>query len=276
MLSMIENATRIVGLLIAASALFAASTAPSTLAQSDEDGLTIAVAANFTRPMEQLADRFGAETDRATTLVDGSTGALFTQISNGAPFDVFFAADVERPRRLQDEGRIVEGSRFTYAIGQPVLWSPADDVVDPSGNVLETGNFRRIALADPELAPYGEAARQVMIARGVWDELQSQHKVVFGRNVNQAHQFVRSGNAELGFVALSQVIAPDSGKIKGSHWRPPQSQHDPVEQQAVILKRTDQRALAQSFVEFVRSEAGAEVMEPFGYAVPEAGDASSD
>ncbi len=276
MTTWIDDLVRIVGLLIVALALLTASSGPRPMAQAAEDGLTIAVAANFTRAMERLADRFEAETDRATRLAVGATGTLYTQIANGAPFDVFFAADAERPRRLEEEGRIVEGSRVTYAIGQPLLWSAQVDALDPNGDALEDGDFRRLAMADPELAPYGEAARQVMIERGVWDELRSEAKIVFGRNVGQAHQFVASGSAELGFVALSQVIDPATGETEGSRWLPPQQMHDPVRQQAVILTRTEQRSLAQAFVDFVRSDEGAEVLRRFGYAIAGPADDASE
>lgn len=255
--------------------LMIAPLSSSTAAQSDGE-LTVAVAANFTRAMEAIERRFEADTGGAVTSVVASTGTLYAQITNGAPVDAFFAADVERPRQLAEDDAIVEGSRFTYAIGRPVLWSVDEAMIDSSGEVLETGEFRRLAMANPSLAPYGEAARQIMIERGVWDELQSQNKIVFGQNVNQAHQFIQSGNADLGFVALSQVIDPDSGEVEGSHWRPPETLYDPVKQQAVILERTEQRALAQSFMDFVRSTAGTEIIETFGYAVPEARDASSE
>jgi molybdate transport system substrate-binding protein len=261
----IEAVTRFVGLLMAMAALSAASTAPSTLAQSDEDGLTIAVAANFTRAMEAIERRFEAATERPVTLVIASTGTLYAQIANGAPIDIFFAADAERPRRLEQEGLVVDGSRFTYAIGRSILWSAEADAVDPDGDVLASGDVRQIAIANPRLAPYGEAARQVMTARGVWEELQP--KLVFAQNVNQAHQFVASGNAELGFIALSQVIDPATGEIGGSHWLPPQAMYDPVRQQAVVLQRTERRPLAASFVDFVQSEEVAEIIRTFGYAV---------
>ncbi len=247
----------------------------STAARTD-DALTVAVAANFTRAMEAIERRFEAATGEAVTFLFASTGTLYAQITNGAPVDAFFAADVERPQQLAEDGAIVEGSRFTYAIGRPVLWSSDEAMIDSSGEVLETGEFRRLAMAKPSLAPYGEAARQIMIERGVWDELRSRNKIVFGQNVNQAHQFIRSGNAELGFIALSQVIDPESGEVEGSRWQPPATLHDPVKQQAVILERTHRPALARSFMDFVRSEAGTEIMETFGYAVPEARDASSE
>lgn len=267
---------RIVGRVIALSVIGAMlATVPhgaSTIAQNDAP-LTIGVAANFTRAMQAIARRFERETDASITLTFASTGTLYAQITNGYPVDAFFAADVERPRRLEQAGAIVEGSRFTYALGQPVLWSADPDLVDPAGDVLERGDFRRLAIADPTLAPYGEAARQVLIERGVWEALEP--KIVFAQNVNQAHQFITSGNAQLGFVGLSQVIDPETGKIDGSHWHPAQAMYDPVEQQAVILKRTQRRELADAFMAFVRGAQGAEIIRAFGYALPDAEEPSA-
>lgn len=264
---------RMMGLVILGMALSMGWSPAPTIAQEDAK-LTIGVAANFTGTMQAIAAAFEDQTDRRVTLTFASTGTLYAQLVNGAPLDAFFAADAERPRKLDEDGAIVHGSRFTYAIGQSVLWSADGDLVDRAGDVLERGRFRRLALADPRLAPYGEAARQVMIERGVWDELQP--KLVFPQNVNQAHQFIATGNAELGFIALSQVIDPATGEVDGSHWLPPRAMYDPIHQQAVILKRTDRRELAKAFMAFVRSEQGAEIIRDFGYAVPVADDASSD
>ena len=245
----------------------------SLVSRSDNPELTLAVAANFTRAMEALVAAFEDETNQAVTLVFGSTGTLYAQITNGAPYDAFFAADARRPRLLDEDGATVAGTRFTYAIGRPVLWSPDSDLVQDA-QVLVNGGVRRVALADPKLAPYGEAARQVMTGLGVWETLQP--KIVYGENVNQAYQFVDSGNAEVGFVALSQVIDPKTGNIGGSRWQPPPTMYDPIEQQAVILKRTDERPLAERFMTYLRSDSATEVIRRFGYAVPNSETSSTD
>lgn len=264
---------RIMALAIVAILLVMGHGPATTVAQADGQ-LTIGVAANFTRAMQALAGAFEQQRGRPVSLSFASTGTLYAQIINGAPFDAFFAADVERPRKLEEDGAIIEESRFTYAIGQLILWSAAPDLVDSGGDVLQHRDFRHLAIADPKLAPYGEAARQVMVKRGVWDELQS--RLVFAQNVNQAYQFITSGNAELGFIALSQVIDPDTGGVGGSHWPPPQQTYDPVEQQAVILERTEHGELAEAFMAFVRGEQGTEIIGRFGYAVPEADESSID
>jgi len=268
-----QGLRRIMALVIVGVLLAMGSSPAPTVAQEDGE-LTIGVAANFTRAMQVIAGAFEEETGQSVSLTFASTGTLYAQITNGAPFDVFFAADVERPRKLDEDGAIIEGNRFTYAIGQSILWSADPDLVDPAGGVLQHGDFRHLAIADAKLAPYGEAARQVMIERGVWDELQS--RLVFAQNVNQAYQFITSGNAELGFIALSQVIDPVTGEIDGSHWLPPQAMYDPVAQQAVILKRTDHHKLAEAFTAFVRGAQGAEIIRNFGYGVPDTDESSSD
>lgn len=239
----------------------------STGARSANRELTVAVAANFTRTMEALVAAFEAETDGNVTLVFGSTGTLYAQITNGAPFDAFLAADARRPRLLDENGAIVAGSRFTYAIGRSVLWSAEPDLVQDA-QILDDKGIRRVAMADPKLAPYGAAARQVMRKLGVWEALEP--KLVYGENVNQAYQFVESGNTEVGFVALSQVINPEAGEIDGSHWQPPPARYDPIEQQVVVLKDTDQRALAERLMAFLQSDSAAEIIRRFGYNVPDA------
>jgi len=245
----------------------------SLLSRSDNPELTVAVAANFTRTMEALVAQFEAKTDHRVTLVLGSTGTLYAQITHGAPFDAFFAADARRPRLLDEDGAIVADSRVTYAIGRPVLWSNKPDLVQ-NESVLTNGRIRRVALAEPKLAPYGEAARQVMTQLGVWEALQP--KIVYGENVNQAHQFVDSGNADVGFVALSQVIDPATGAIDGSHWQPPPTMYDPIDQQAVILKGTDQRRLAERFMAYLRSDPAAAIIREFGYDMPNSETTSTD
>ena len=222
----------------------------------------IAVASNFTTTMRVLAERFEEQTGHAVVLLPGSTGKHFAQIMNGAPFDAFFAADTQRPERLEAEGRIIPGSRFTYAIGKLVLWSPDPDLVDSYGAVLESGTFRRLAIANPRLAPYGRAAQQFLESRGILKSLQP--KLVRGENISQAFQFVASGNAELGLVALSQLM--QSGRHgEGSRWQVPDKLHTPIEQQAVLLSDS---AAAVDFMRFAKSESARAIIRDSGYGIP--------
>jgi molybdate transport system substrate-binding protein len=219
----------------------------------------VAVAANFASTLNALAERFEATSGDHVLVSVGSTGRLYAQIDNGAPFELFFAADVERPRRLENEGAIVPGTRFTYAIGRIVLWSPRSGYVDADGNVLETGSYRHLAIANPELAPYGAAARDVLRGRGLWEHLQS--RIVRGQDIGQTYSYVYSGNAELGFVALSQLEKPGK-QVQGSYWLVPQSLYSPIEQQAVLLKDTP---AARAFVAFVKSDEGLAIIRSYGY-----------
>lgn len=222
----------------------------------------IAVASNFTHTMKEIAQRYEAKSGVKVTLVFGSTGKLYAQIRNGAPFDAFFAADVKRPERLDNDGIALPGSRFTYAVGKIVLWSPKPDIVDTDGRVLKTGNFRHLALANPIFAPYGQAAEQIMQKRGVWETLQN--RLVMGENISQAFHFVYSGAANLGFVAYSQVKCLDNSE-KGSFWIPPQSLYDPIEQQAVLLK---DNAATREFLAFIKSKKARKIIQKFGYDTP--------
>ena len=228
---------------------------------SHADELTIAVAANFTRAAKQLVAEFEQHSTHRVHLAFGSTGAQYAQIIHGAPFDAFFAADARTPMRLEEDGRIQPGSRFTYARGQLILWSPKVGVVDPEGKVLQRGDFAHLAMANPRLAPYGLAAQQTLEALGVAEKLQE--KLVRGENISQAHQFIHSGAAGLGFVALAQIIDPEKPEqISGSYWRVPADLYEPIEQQAVLL--SDKKA-AREFVDFVRSEKGKGIIRAYGY-----------
>ncbi|RUM93867.1 MAG: molybdate ABC transporter substrate-binding protein, partial [Thiothrix sp.] len=171
------------------------------------DNIHIAVASNFSDTIKQIPKYFKADTGHKVTLVFGSTGKHYAQIKNGAPFEAFFAADMKRPQLLDSEGLALPGSRFTYAIGKLALWSPTTGFVDKEGKALNEDNFHYLALANPKLAPYGKAAQQVLQQRGLWDSLSG--RMVRGENIGQASQFVKSGNAELGFVAYSQIKSPD-------------------------------------------------------------------
>ena len=228
---------------------------------SNADELTIAVAANFTRAAKQLVAEFEQRSEHRVHLAFGSTGGHYAQIIHGAPFDAFFAADAKTPMRLEEEGKIRRGSRFTYTRGLLVLWSPKAGVVDPEGKVLQRGDFAHLAMANPRLAPYGLAAQQTLEALGVAEKLQE--KLVRGENISQTHQFIHSGAAELGFVALAQIIDPGQPEqISGSYWRVPVNYYKPIEQQAVLL--SDKKA-AREFIAFVRSEKGKAIIRGYGY-----------
>jgi len=223
------------------------------------DPVRIAVAANFAGVAQELGRRFAADTGHVPTFVFGSTGKHYAQIVNGAPFDMFLAADAERPRLLEQQRLIVAGTRFTYAVGHIVLWSAREDYVDDAGAILADGTFRRLAVAEPDLAPYGRAARQALTALGHWQRLVP--RIVRGKNVSQAFGFVSTGNAELGIVAASQVAARE-GDSPGSVWVIPLDLYEPIEQQAVLLR--DGRA-GRSFIAFLHSAAARALIRAHGY-----------
>jgi len=225
----------------------------------------LAVAANFAAPMRSLAQSFEKATGHKVVVALGATGQLYAQIKNGAPFDVLLAADDETPKKLESEGLAVSGSRATYAIGRLVLWSKRDGLIDAKGEFLSTGRFDRIAIANPKLAPYGLAAIEVIEKLGLTQAIKP--KVVEASNITQAHQFVASGNAEIGFVALAQVA--EGGKIKsGSGWIIPESLHSPIQQDLVLLLRGKANPAAQQLIEFLRSENAKAVIRSYGYTLP--------
>jgi molybdate transport system substrate-binding protein len=209
--------------------------------------------------MDALASAFGAQGEHTVLVSAGSTGSHYAQIKNGAPFEAFFAADAERPEMLEREGIALAGSRFRYAVGRLVLWSAQPGYVDAAGDVLATGNYRHLAIANPDLAPYGSAARDVLRARGLWANVQT--RLVQGQDVGQTYSFVATGNAELGFVALAQIERP-GGRPAGSYWLVPESLHDPIEQYAVLLRDTPG---ARAFVEFVKTEEARTIIRNYGY-----------
>lgn len=220
----------------------------------------VAVATNFAKTARALAGTFAAETGHRAIVSDGSTGKLYAQIVHGAPFQVFLAADVERPRRLEAEGRAVAGTRFAYALGRLVLWSP-DAARVLGADALAGDDFRYLAIANPDLAPYGAAARELLEQLGLWERLQ--RRLVRGEDVGQTFQFVATGNAELGLVALSQV----SGR-GGSQWIVPSDRYAPIEQQAVLLEPGRSEPAAHAFLDFLRGESARAQIERAGYRVP--------
>lgn len=222
----------------------------------------VAVAANFTAPMQRLAPLFEQQTGHKVVAAYGSTGKFFSQINNGAPFEVFLAADDETPARLERNGGAVIGTRFTYAVGRLVLWSRQTGVVDGNGEVLRGDGFGRLAIADPKLAPYGAAAVQTLRSLGLLERLQP--RFVTGESITQTHQFVATGNAPLGFVALSQVQA-DGRIAEGSGWVVPASLHEPIVQQAVLLTKGRDNPAARALLDFLRSEPARALIRSYGY-----------
>lgn len=228
-------------------------------AEAAADEIKVAVATNFVPAMDALVDRFEAASGHTVLVSSGSTGGHYAQIKNGAPFDAFFAADSERPRLLEAEGVAVSGSRFLYAVGRIALWSLRPGYVDDAGAVLETGGFRHLAIANPELAPYGAAAEDVLTARGLWDELQP--RLVTGQDIGQAYSYVQTGNAELGFVAWAQLRQPGR-EIAGSYWLVPESLHRPIAQEAVLLRDV---TAARQLLEFIKGPEARAIIRGFGY-----------
>jgi len=226
---------------------------------------SVAVAANFLPAVEALRAPFRDASGHTLRLSAGATGQLYAQIIHGAPHHVFLAADRERPRRLVLEGHAVTDSRFTYAVGALALWSADPAMLDEPRAVLRAGRFRHLAIANPELAPYGAAARETLQSLGLWRTLQD--KLVRGHNVAQAFQYVATGNAELGFVALSQVLDPRNPH-EGSRWVVPASLHGPICQDAVLLSRGANNPAARAFLDFLRSRDAAQILRALGYRAP--------
>jgi len=218
----------------------------------------VAVAANFTAAMKEIAAGFEQATGHTALLSFGSTGKLYAQIIQGAPFALFLAADQKRPKLLEDDGRA--SRRFTYATGKLVLWSAKPDFVDARGDVLTRGDFRHLAIVNPQTAPYGAAAMQVLDNLGLSAALGP--RLVRGENVTQTYQFVATGNAELGFVALSQVML----KPEGSRWKVPQSLYTPIRQDAVLLERGADQPAALALLAYLKGPEARAVIERLGYA----------
>ncbi|MCO5120067.1 MAG: molybdate ABC transporter substrate-binding protein [Burkholderiaceae bacterium] len=225
--------------------------------------VSVAVAANFLKPMQSIAPDFTAATGHQVVVSGGSTGKLYSQIVAGAPFDVLLAADAKTPKRLVDEGHGVAGSQFTYAIGQLVLWSADAELVDGDGAILATDRYTKIAVANPKLAPYGAAAYEVLEARKLLDAVTP--RMVTGENIGQTYQFVLTRNAEIGFVALSQVMVPGQ-PVAGSMWRIPQDLYGEIRQDAVLLERGESNEAARALMDYLRTPAAREKIRSYGYA----------
>lgn len=228
------------------------------------DEVQVAVAANFTAPIQAIAKDFEKDTGHKLVAAFGATGQFYAQIKNGAPFEVFLAADDSTPAKLEQEKEIVEGSRFTYAIGTLALWSAKPGYVDDRGEVLKKNDFQHLSIANPKAAPYGLAATQVLDKLKLTEATKG--KIVEGQNIAQAFQFVSTGNAELGFVALSQIYK--DGKVEnGSAWIVPSTLHDPIRQDAVILNKGKDNPAAKALVEYLKGPKAAAVIKSYGYEI---------
>jgi molybdate transport system substrate-binding protein len=229
-------------------------------AQADE--VQVAVAANFTAPMQQIAPLFEKDTGHKAVLSFGATGKFYSQIVNGAPFEILLAADDETPAKLAKENQGVPASRFTYAIGKLVLWSADPKLVDDKGEILKKGGFKHLAIANPKTAPYGSAALDALYKLGILGTVQP--LFVQGENIAQTHQFVSTGAAELGFVALSQVYK--DGKVtSGSAWMVPANYYEPIRQDAIILNKGKDKAAAAALMAYLKGEKAQAVIKTFGY-----------
>ncbi|MFV3380246.1 MULTISPECIES: molybdate ABC transporter substrate-binding protein [Pseudomonas] len=235
-----------------------------TLNSAWADEVQVAVAANFTAPIQAIAQDFEKDTGHTLVAAYGATGQFYAQIKNGAPFEVFLAADDSTPAKLEQEKAIVPGSRFTYAIGTLALWSAKPGYVDDKGEILKQNTFQHLAIANPKTAPYGLAATQVLDKLKLTEATQA--KWVEGQNITQAYQFVSTGNAELGFVALSQIYK--DGKVQsGSAWIVPAQLHEPIRQDAVILDKGKDNPAAKALVEYLKGPKAAAVIKSYGYEI---------
>ncbi len=227
------------------------------------DSVNIAVAANFTDVTRVIAPLFEKATGHKLKVSFGSTGKLYSQIENGAPFEVFLAADIKRPIKAERAGLAVEGSRFTYAVGKLALWSVTPNLFTNAIQYLKEGAYRRVAIANPKTAPYGFAAKEVIEHIGAWDALQT--RLVRGDSIAQTFQFVATSNAEIGFIALSQAKGWQGGS--GTLWEIPQGYYTPIEQQAVLLNKGANSEAAVAFVSFLKSKKVQAVITKYGYGV---------
>ncbi|MCX7086914.1 MAG: molybdate ABC transporter substrate-binding protein [Methylococcales bacterium] len=233
---------------------------------SEAASTLVAVASNFTKPMTEIAEAFEKSTGHSANLSFGASGKFVAQLENGGPFEVFLSADEKSPKKLAQDGFAVADSQFTYAVGKLVLWSAMPNYVDTQGQILTKGGFKHIALADPKLAPYGAAAVELMQNLSVYDTLQP--LFVQGENIAQTQQFISTGNAELGFLALSQVI--ENGKLaNGSGWIVPATKHKPILQDAILLKTGVENPAASALLKFLKSPEALAIIKKYGYDLTE-------
>lgn len=258
-----RSSTSSIRCLVVGSLFLSLTVSPALAPPAAAEETLIAVAANFSEVMERLEADFERETGHELTVTIGSTGKLYAQITHGAPFDVLLAADQKRPELLESEGLAVTGTRFTYAVGRLTLWSPDKGRVGADGAAtLRAGDFRSLSLANPALAPYGVAAKETLVELKLWETLET--KIVMGENIGQAHALVASGNAELGFVALSYVLSPRNEQ-PGSRWDVPGDLYTPIRQDAVLLSRAADNVAARAFLTFLQREAVRKLIESYGY-----------
>jgi molybdate transport system substrate-binding protein len=237
-------------------------TAVALCSNAVAEQVQVAVAANFTAPLQAIAREFEKDTGHSVVTSFGATGQLYAQIQHGAPFEVLLSADESTPAKLDSEGLGVSGSRFTYAVGRLVLWSAKPGYLDGSDAVLKANQYRHLAIADPKTAPYGLAATQVLAKLGLTEAVQS--KLVTGQSIAKALHFISTGNAELGFVALSQVY--QNGQLSsGSAWIVPDKLHTPIRQDALILKNGEHNPAAAAFVDYMQGEKAAVIIKSYGY-----------
>ncbi len=237
----------------------------AAMASANAGEVNAAVAANFTEPVKQIVELFQKESGHTVKLSFGSSGKFTAQIKEGAPFDVFLAADEKNPKLLEKEGLAVEGSRFVYALGKLVLWSAQPSYVDDKGYVLRKGAYNKIAYADPKLAPYGLAAKETLEDMGLWSAVQS--KLVTGESITQTYQFAATGNAEMAFIALSQ-ITKDGKVTEGSWWVVPAHLYNPIKQAAVQLSAAKDKEAAKAFMAYLKSDKAVSIIRNFGYELP--------
>ena len=237
------------------------------LRAEEEKVVRIAAAADVKFAMEELSKEFGNKTGTKVDVTTGSSGNFFAQIQGGAPFDLFFSADMDYPKKLEASGSAEPGTLFEYALGQMVIWTPANSQVSVARekwNALLEERIQKIAIANPSLAPYGRAAVSALQKAGIYEQVKA--KLVYGENISQAAQFVQSGNAQAGIIAHSLAVSP--GMEAGKIWEIPANMHPPIEQGAVVLKSGKNKAAALEFLNFVKSAAGRAILEKCGFAVP--------
>ncbi len=227
----------------------------------------VAVASNFTKPMNEIAEAFKKATGHEANLSFGSSGKFVAQIENDAPFEVLLAADENNPKKLEESGKGIANTHFTYAIGKLVLWSATPGLVDDQGKILDKGGFKHLALADPKLAPYGLAAEEALKNLGLLEKLKP--VFVLGENISQTQQFIGTGNAELGFIAFSQVIGKDGKIAEGSGWVVPDTLHSPIRQNAILLKKGEPNPAAPALLQFLKSPEVLAIIKKYGYSLPQ-------
>lgn len=237
------------------------------IGQAHAKELRIATASNFLGTIKELTARYKERTGHEVTISSGSSGALYAQIVNGAPHDLFFSADTRRAKALVDDGLAYKQSRFTYAVGVPVLWSNRKGWLEDPRAELKGVDYRFLTIAEPRNAPYGVAAQRILQALDIWNRLNEEGKLLRARNVTQAHAQIASGAADLGFIALSQV-QDSAGNVPGSYWLPPAQLFNPIEQQAVILKSAHDLKTAREFMTWMQGKEATQIIEAAGYATP--------